>query len=123
MFGKKQPTEKVTLSNGDIVHLRKGKFSFYSIVYPPKKEDGKVDWNQVRRALLSDVLSTIPYLIVIGVLLLMLLPGAHELKVQCEKSLNQCLDDACSICNGDITNKDNGLNFSLDVGGNANETS
>lgn len=105
----KQPIEKIR----DDLFVRKGKLG-YSIVYPLKNEDGSMNWKNLKKALFSDLISSIPYLIAVGAILFMLLPGAQQLKEQCEEAILDCQENACDICTQQrIGNNDFGIKFNI----------
>jgi len=115
----KKPVEKIR----DDLYVRKGRIG-YEIVYPAKKEDGTMNWSNIRKALLSDLFSSIPYLLAVAVLLYLLLPGAVDIKERCQEAITQLQKDACNICNGNPLNKDYGWNMSITEDfGNLNEPS
>lgn len=81
----------------DDLYVKKGRFG-YSIVYPLKNEDGTTNKTNLKNLIITDLLKTIPTLLVIGVLLMMLLPGAYQIKEQCETAIEDCYEDSCDIC-------------------------
>lgn len=90
----------------DDLYVRKYKNGIYQVVYPPKDEQGNKIKGNLKRALLSDIKNSIPTAFIILVLLLMLLPGAYEIKTSCEEIISnlQEKDNACAICNGGYNN-------------------
>jgi len=89
----KQKAEKIR----DDLYVKKGKFG-YTVVYPVKNEDGSFNGKMFKKALFSDIISSLPYLLAVGALLFMLLPGANQLKEQCEEAVLECQENACDIC-------------------------
>jgi hypothetical protein len=91
------------------LYVKKGIGNTYSVVYPMKDEEGNPIRGNLKRLFLSDLKASIPWLITVVVLLLMLLPGAQQLKTECEETIKELQDpvNACQICN----NPDGSYNF------------
>ena len=107
----------------DDLYVKKGKFGYYSIVYPVKNEDGSMNWKNMKKALFSDLWASLPYLLAVGVLLYLLLPGAMDIKEECQEAINDCVDNSCDICveQQDKGYGDFGLNLSIGNEGVENE--
>ena len=81
----------------DDLYVKKVAFG-YKPVYPLKDHDGKPIKGNFTRLIMRDLIESIPTLIVVFAVLIMLVPGAYNIKEQCETSLEQCIDDSCDIC-------------------------
>lgn len=86
----------------DDLYVKKGVSGTYSVVYPMKDSEGNNIPGNLKKALLSDIKSSIPMIITVSILLMMLLPGAIQIKEECETAVENCIDDACEICNSKV---------------------
>lgn len=82
----------------DDLYVKKGLGNTYKVVYPKKDIDGNPIPGNTKRLIIADLMDTLPTLIIVGVLLVMLLPGAINIKEECETALNNCINDSCEIC-------------------------
>jgi len=90
----------------DDLYVKKGMGGTYSVVYPLKDTENKPIKGNFKRALLSDVKQSIPMILIVGVLLMMLVPGAIDIKNQCEENINYVLNNACEFCYDDVLGQD-----------------
>lgn len=70
----------------------------YKVVYPSKDHEGNPIHGNLKRLFIRDFLETLPTLLVALLLIGMLLPGALQIKEECEMAVNDCIDNACDIC-------------------------
>jgi len=99
----------------DDLYVKKVRFG-HKVVYPIKKEDGSFNSKNFRTLIIRDILDMIPTLIIVAVLLMMLLPGAQNIKEQCEIAITDCYDNSCDICTKQGTGNDYiipGLNLTI----------
>lgn len=81
----------------DDLYVKKLRFG-YKVVYPIKNEDGSTNSKNLKTLIIRDFIDTIPMLVIVAVLLMMLLPGAQNIKEQCETAINDCYNNSCDIC-------------------------
>lgn len=82
----------------DDLYVRKGMGGTYRVVYPLKDREGKPIKGNFKKALLSDFKESLFWLFTIGVILLMLIPGAQDIKEQCEEQMQYVYTHACEYC-------------------------
>lgn len=97
----------------DDLYVKKLKGGRYEVVYPLKDESGKKIEGNLKRTLTSDFKASMMWLIPTILLLLLLLPGAYEIKEKCQSAINELQekDTACKICNSGLGGY--GLNITL----------
>lgn len=97
----------------DDLYVRKGKLG-YMVVYPPKNEDGTVNW---RNIIVGDAYSLINWIIFAMVIFLIYYGGVVQLNDKYEDYIDLIIDDACDICMQQKLNPENPYvpNFTIDV--------
>ena len=80
------------------LYVKKSMGGTYEVVYPMKDNEGNKIKGNLKKVLLSDIKGTLHMLLIVGILLMMLLPGAQNIKVQCEENMKHVYDNACEYC-------------------------
>ena len=93
----------------DDLYVKKLKHG-YRIVYPPKHEDGTPNKGSLKTMIIREFVDSLPMLSTIILIVLMLLPGAHQVKVECEEAIEYLQENSCRICNNYATGQTYGLN-------------
>lgn len=105
----------------DDLFVKKTKFG-YEVVYPIKIDatkslfaKGNINKKNFNMVLKREIFSSIGILIPVVALLLILYPGAHQLKEKCQDNIAYLIENSCDIC---LEKESNGYgsvfgNFSL----------
>lgn len=96
----KQPIEKIR----DDLFIRKNKKG-YDIVYPIRLDTtksifakGNVDKKNLNIVMRKEISAAVTLLIPVIALLIMLVPGAREVKEKCEDNIEYLIENSCSVC-------------------------
>jgi len=109
----KKSIEKVR----DDLYVKKGLGGTYTVVYPMKDNEDKPIKGNLKKALLSDIIPSLYWLFTIGILLMMLLPGAQNIKEQCEDNIQYLYENACDYCSEQRYGGNLEIPIEMEIGG------